>query len=64
MFYIGDRSIMGFLSTPSHAAFSFDIDGNFKPDENSVLIVAVHDTKSNLNCNQSRFCKITPEICR
>jgi hypothetical protein len=68
MFYIDDRSIMGifrsFLSTPSNSAVSFEIGGNFKPNENSVLIVAVPDTKSNFNCNQSRFCKITPEICR
>jgi hypothetical protein len=65
MFYIDDRSIMGsFLSTPSHATVAFEIGGNFKPDENSVLIVAVPDTKSNFNCNQSRFCKITPEICK
>jgi hypothetical protein len=49
MFLIDDRSIMGsFLSTPQpHAAVSFEIGGNFKPDENSVLIVAVPDTKSN-----------------
>jgi hypothetical protein len=69
MFHIDDRSIMGIFlvdsSTPQpHAAVSFEIGGNFKPDENSVLIVAVPDTKSNFNCNQSRFCKITPEICR
>jgi hypothetical protein len=63
---VDDRSIMGsFLSTPQpHAAVSFEIGGNFKPDENSVLIVGVPDTKSNFNYNQSRFCKITPEICR
>jgi hypothetical protein len=66
MFHIDDISIMGtFLSTPQpHAAVSFEIGGNFKPDENSVLIVAVPDTKSNFNCNQSRFCNITPKICR
>jgi hypothetical protein len=68
MFYIDDRSIMwifrSFLSTPSNSAVSFEIGGNFKPNENSVLIVAVPDTKSNFNCNQSRFCKVTPEICR
>jgi hypothetical protein len=58
-----DRQWGSFLSTPQpHAAVSFEIDGNFKPDENSVLIMAVPDTKSNFNCNQSRFCKITPEI--
>jgi hypothetical protein len=27
-----------------------------------LLIVVVPDTKSNFNCNQSRFCKITPYI--
>jgi hypothetical protein len=59
-----DRQWGSFLSTPSHAAVSFEIGGNFKPDENSVLIVAVPNTKSNFNCKQSRFCKITPEICR
>jgi hypothetical protein len=53
-----------FYISSSHAAVLFEIDRNFKPDENSVLIVAVPDTKSNFNCNQSRFCKITPEICR
>jgi hypothetical protein len=68
MFYIDDGSIMGIFLidsfSSSHAAVSFEIGGNFKPDENSVLIVAVRDTKSNFNCNQSRFSKITPEICR
>jgi hypothetical protein len=69
MFHIDDRSIMGFgiflidSSSQPHAAVSFEIGGNFKRDENSV-IVAVPDTKSNFNCNQSRFCKFTPEICR
>jgi hypothetical protein len=38
MFHIDDRS------TPQpHAAVSFEIGGNFKPEENSV-IVAVPDT--------------------
>jgi alpha-D-ribose 1-methylphosphonate 5-triphosphate synthase subunit PhnH len=36
------------LSTPQpHAAVSFEIGGNFKPDENSVLIVAVPDLTQN-----------------
>jgi hypothetical protein len=54
MFHMDDRSIMEIFlidSSTAHAAVSFEIGGNFKPDENSVLIVAVPDTKSNFNCN-------------
>jgi hypothetical protein len=35
------------IDSQPHAAVSFEIGGNFKPDENSVLIVAVPHTKSN-----------------
>jgi hypothetical protein len=58
-----DRSIMGIfltdLSVPFVAA-PFEIGGNFNPDENSVIIVAIPDKnwhKSNFNC------KITQQIC-
>jgi hypothetical protein len=32
-------------------------------DEHSVLIVAVPDTKSGIKRDQSRICKIIPQIC-
>jgi hypothetical protein len=54
-----DRQWGSFLSTPQpHAAVSFEIGGNFKPDENSVLIVAVPDTKSNLTVTNPDFVRL------
>jgi hypothetical protein len=46
-----DRSIMVDLSYRPLLleAPPFEIGGNFKPDENSVLIVAVPDTKTGIN---------------
>jgi hypothetical protein len=46
-----DRLIMGnlFYRPLLLEAAPFEIGGNFKPDENSVLIVAVPDTKIGIN---------------
>jgi hypothetical protein len=51
MFHIDDNGDIFYRLLNLHAAVSFEIGGNFKPDENSVLMVAVPDTKSNFNCN-------------
>jgi hypothetical protein len=54
-FTVGDTSlhvsVMGDLSYRPLLleAAPFEIGGNFKPDENSVLIVAVPDTKTDIN---------------
>jgi hypothetical protein len=46
-----DRSIMGIILTDPYSLrwAPFEVGGNFKPDENSVLIVAVPDTKTGIN---------------
>jgi hypothetical protein len=52
-----DVIILGCTITYSHSTFPnapyattpFEIGGNFKPDENSVLIAAVPDTKTGIN---------------
>jgi hypothetical protein len=47
-----DRSIMGIFLTDFSLPFvaaPFEIGGNFNPDENTVIIVAVPDTKTGIN---------------
>jgi hypothetical protein len=47
--FLPTRQYVNHRSSNHQATTPFEIGGNFKPDENSVLIAAVPDTKTGIN---------------